>query len=605
LPPRAFLSEAEFCPSETAMQSNERSQTSTLLVAADDTEQRSSIVEMLVAAGHRVVVASQCDEVVQAFIDEEPLLVLLDTELAGAAGMDVCRALSTDEQPSATPIILMHAPDDEQAISDGLAWNVVDFLAKPVQVTLLEHRVSRALADTRAAGELASLSAATLSEESICDEAMLTTIIDEAIASARGNDKNVAAITLGIDIDQEGHPVEGHIPNVSQHLARYVRQRLQHAVSEFEGSGPLSHPAGEIRTARREGDRFVLLVPEFGRIQDASKLGQKIAESLSSPVLIEGRETKLAISLGVAAYPTDGNDAEELLKNSETARYCAKQEGSNSLQFYTESMSRWAFERLTLEHSLRDALEREEFVVYYQPRLDVATRTIIGMEALVRWVHPQLGLVSPAQFIPLAEETGLIVPIGEWVLLTACKQTRRWQEMGLPKIRMSVNLSPVQFRQSKLFQVIDNALAEASLEPEYLELEVTESMLMNDAKATIDILTGLKRAGIHLSIDDFGTGYSSLSYLKRFPIDALKIDRSFVREVTTNPDDAAIATSIILMGHSLNLEVVAEGVEDESQLAFLQVLQCDEVQGFLFSPPVPAERAEALLRTSEQARISE
>ena len=259
-------------------------------------------------------------------------------------------------------------------------------------------------------------------------------------------------------------------------------------------------------------------------------------------------------------------------------------------------MSRWAFERLTLERSLRDAVERGEMEVYYQPRVDIKTRRAVGFEALVRWNHPQLGLVSPAQFIPLAEETGLIIPLGEWVLRTACRQNREWQAAGLPPVRISVNLSAAQFTQQDLFEVVTGILEEVGLAADWLELEVTESMLMKDAESTVETLKQLKSAGIHLSIDDFGTGYSSLSYLKRFPIDALKIDRSFIREVTTNPDDAAIATSIILMGHSLRLSVVAEGVEEESQLAFLQVLQCNEIQGYLFSPPVPAARAEAFLR---------
>lgn len=258
-------------------------------------------------------------------------------------------------------------------------------------------------------------------------------------------------------------------------------------------------------------------------------------------------------------------------------------------------MSRWAFERLTLEQSLRDALRNEELVVYYQPRVDIETQEIIGMEALVRWIHPQFGLVSPGQFIPLAEETGLIVPIGEWILRESCRQNARWRAMGLPHIRVSVNLSPVQFGKPDLHEDVFRALDDAGLDADGLELEVTESLLMNDPAETAAILGRLRSRGIHISIDDFGTGYSSLSYLKRFPINALKIDRSFVTDVTSNPDDAAIATAIILMGHSLKLSVVAEGVETENQLAFLKVLQCNEVQGYLFSPPVPADRAQTLL----------
>jgi EAL domain-containing protein (putative c-di-GMP-specific phosphodiesterase class I)/DNA-binding response OmpR family regulator len=248
-----------------------------------------------------------------------------------------------------------------------------------------------------------------------------------------------------------------------------------------------------------------------------------------------------------------------------------------------------------MARELAGAVERGELFIEYQPKLNVRSRQVVGMEALVRWRHPRLGLVRPNEFIPLAEETGLIVPIGEWVLRAACRQNKLWQDLGLQPIRMAVNLSQVQFQRPELCEVVAGVLEESELQPEWLELELTESMLMRDVHATIDSLRRLHSAGIHLSIDDFGTGYSSLSYLRRFPIDALKIDQSFVREVISDPDDAAIVTSIILMGHSLRLTVVAEGVETESQLSFLEVLQCDEVQGYLLSPPVPPEQAEAFL----------
>ena len=250
---------------------------------------------------------------------------------------------------------------------------------------------------------------------------------------------------------------------------------------------------------------------------------------------------------------------------------------------------------MAMEKSLQDAVRNEELTLYYQPRVDLESRRIVGMEALVRWLHPQIGLIPPAQFIPLAEETGLIGPIGEWVLREGCRQNAKWRAKGLPDIRVSVNLSPAQFRQPNLYESIMSVIKDSGLAEDGLELELTESMLMDDPKATVSTLRQLKSSGIHLSIDDFGTGYSSLSYLKRFPIDALKIDRSFVKDITTDPDDAAISTAIILLGHSLRLTVVAEGVETESQLDFLRALKCNEVQGFLFSPPVPPDRAEEFL----------
>ena len=286
------------------------------------------------------------------------------------------------------------------------------------------------------------------------------------------------------------------------------------------------------------------------------------------------------------------------MKRARSATVEARQEGGSNLQFFNGSMNRWAFERLTLEQNLRQAIERDELTVYYQPKMEILSRRVIGVEALVRWCHPTLGMISPGQFIPLAEETGLIVPIGEWVLRTAARQNREWQDQGYDPIRMAVNLSPAQFRQPNLFETVHRLVSDVGMPCEWLELELTEGMLMQDAQTTIQILRKLKNAGIHLSIDDFGTGYSSLSYLKRFPINTLKIDQSFVRDVTTNPEDAAIATSIILMGHSLKLNVIAEGVETDSQLSFLKILQCNEVQGYLISPPVPPAKAEAFLTRS-------
>ena len=370
-------------------------------------------------------------------------------------------------------------------------------------------------------------------------------------------------------------------------VARAFRATLESVLEELDRTQEMSYSAARMSTAPLGDDLHGVLIPDIERVQDAARLAVRLTEAMA-PLAV--------IHVGIACSPDDGATASELIGRARAAAERARRDGENHVEFHSDSMSRWAFERLTLEQSLRDALRNEELVVYYQPRVDIETQQIIGMEALVRWIHPQFGLVSPGQFIPLAEETGLIVPIGEWILRESCRQNARWRAMGLSRIRVSVNLSPVQFRKSDLHEDVFRALDDAGLDADGLELEVTESLLMNDPAETAAILSRLRSRGIHISIDDFGTGYSSLSYLKRFPIDALKIDRSFVTDVTSNPDDAAIATAIILMGHSLKLTVVAEGVETENQLAFLKVLQCNEVQGYLFSPPVPADRAQDLLK---------
>jgi EAL domain-containing protein (putative c-di-GMP-specific phosphodiesterase class I) len=317
---------------------------------------------------------------------------------------------------------------------------------------------------------------------------------------------------------------------------------------------------------------------------------------MAEPIDVGGHPVSVCASVGICCYPGEDCAPDELVDLARVATENARQEGRGAIRFYDASMNVKAFERLSLESGMRQGIERGEYLVHYQPRIEIASGRIIGFEALVRWQHPELGLVSPGQFIPLAEETGLIVPLGEQVLRTACEQGREWQRRGLPPVTMSVNLSSVQFQRPELFDSVVRVLGETGLDPTFLELELTESLLMQNVEAVVSTLKRFRDTGIRLSIDDFGTGYSSLSYLKRFPIDALKIDRSFIREVTTNADDAALATSIILMGRSLKLKVVAEGVETASQLSFLRIMQCDEAQGFLFSQPVPAEDAERLLR---------
>ncbi|MGS0740721.1 bifunctional diguanylate cyclase/phosphodiesterase [Glaciimonas sp. GG7] len=348
--------------------------------------------------------------------------------------------------------------------------------------------------------------------------------------------------------------------------------------------------------ARLGSDEFVLILPE-GRQQGVSvQLIRQIMEAIEIPLEIEGKNFFLTCSIGVAVYPDDGQDAECLLKHADIAMCRAKELGNNNYQFYTAEMNERALERLQIESDLRSALMRNEFVLHYQPQLDLRTGRIIGMEALIRWNHPTLGVVAPGRFIDLAEETGLIVQIGAWVLRTACEDIKALQLKGLGYLRVSVNLSVRQFYQHNLVESVVKVLEETGLAPHYLEFELTESLVMTDVQLAVSILEHLKTVGVQLSIDDFGTGYSSLAYLKRFPIDALKIDQSFVRDITRDQDDAAIVTSIISLAHNLRLQVIAEGVETREQLAYLQRHRCDEMQGYYFSPAVPVGEIETMLR---------
>ncbi|MCC7014675.1 MAG: bifunctional diguanylate cyclase/phosphodiesterase [Planctomycetes bacterium] len=418
--------------------------------------------------------------------------------------------------------------------------------------------------------------------------------VERAIRSAGRSGHHVAVLYL--DVHRIHSLTANNLSsNASEMLLAAIADRVRDGIRGTDALGLRNTAETGVVIARWGGDHFTVLLPDLLRIHDAAKVAVRVLERLSQPFEVAGCELCVPASIGIAGFPTDHHSAEELVRRAETASYCARQDGHAAMKFYSAALDSKAFERLTLETSLRRALERRELTVYYQPRIDIRTERIVGFEALLRWKHPDLGFVSPAQFIPLAEETGLIVPIGEWVLRESCRQNREWQDAGLAPVRMAVNLSSIQFSQPTLQEIVRAALDDSKLAATWLELELTESTVMRDANSAVATLARLKSAGVHLSIDDFGTGYSSLAYLKRFPIDALKIDQSFIRDSMTDPDDSAIVTSIILMARSLKLGVVAEGVETESQLSFLRVLQCDEAQGYLFSPPVPAEKARALL----------
>jgi len=319
---------------------------------------------------------------------------------------------------------------------------------------------------------------------------------------------------------------------------------------------------------------------------------------MAPPFLLHGQEVSVSVSVGISVYPIDGKDVDSLLKNADTAMYHAKEKGRNNYQFYTESMNARALDRLILENDLRKAVEQEQFVLYYQPQIDVPSGQIVGAEALLRWRHPKAGLIPPSDFIPLAEELGLIVPLGEWVLRQACLQGRRWREKGLPSFRVAVNVSARQFQEEDFVSSVSRVLSETGLPPDNLELELTETVVMKDVDKSSESLSRLKEMGIRLSIDDFGTGYSSMNYLNRFRLDTLKIDRSFLKGIPKDADHVAIANAIIAMAKGLNLAVVAEGVETTEQLEFLREMKCGGMQGYLVSPPVPIEKFQTLLENS-------
>ncbi|MBF0166525.1 MAG: EAL domain-containing protein [Alphaproteobacteria bacterium] len=401
-----------------------------------------------------------------------------------------------------------------------------------------------------------------------------------AINSAKRHHQRLAILFLDLDLFKRINDTLGH--SVGDRVLEEMSNRLKLSMREAD------------TVSRMGGDEFTVLMSEIHDVDDAVRSARRIIESIREPFLVEDRELFVTTSIGISVFPEDGDNPEVLVKNADIAMYRAKDLGRNSYQLYTPQMNAKSFERLAMENEMRKAIERGEFLLNYQVKMNLDTGGIAGAEALVRWNHPDLGLVPPADFIPLAEDTGLIVPLGEWVLRAACQQNKAWQDRGLPPIRMAVNISPHQFNQADLVGRVRGILAETGLDPKYLELEVTESVLMEHMDIAALMLNELRSLGVVTSIDDFGTGYSSLAYLKRIPIDALKIDASFMHEIATDESDAEIVSAIIGLAHNLRLKVVAEGVETEEQIAFLRSHGCDEIQGFLVSRPVSAENFEQL-----------
>ena len=403
----------------------------------------------------------------------------------------------------------------------------------------------------------------------------------QAMFGADRRARIVGVVLLDLDNFKNINDTLGH--EVGDQLIKEVAGRFRSCVRDGD------------TIARLGGDEFTFVLADMARVDDAAQVAGKILDCFTNPFLVAGNELFVTACAGMTLYPLDERKLENLLKNAEVAMYRAKEQGRNAFQFYTAEMTASAHKRLSLEGAIRRALERDEFLLHYQPQVNLQSGNIIGLEALIRWQDPEAGLIQPAHFIPLAEETGLIDPIGEWVLGAACRQYKSWRLNGTP-LRMAVNLSARQFRQKNLVQQIAKALSTSGLKPNHLTLEITETVLMQNAEATTATLNELSAMGIELSIDDFGTGYSGLSYLKRFPIDSLKIDRTFVRDVITDPDDAAIVSAIIAMAHRLGIKVIAEGVETEEQMAYLRTRQCDAIQGYYFSRPVPADEFAKLLR---------
>jgi diguanylate cyclase (GGDEF)-like protein/PAS domain S-box-containing protein len=515
----------------------------------------------------------------------EEVLRIIDATTREPVQNPLALAIREDKTVGLTPNCVLIRRDGVEAAIEDSAAPIHDRRGQVTGAVMVFHDVSAARALSLRMSYLAQHDSLT----DLPNRILLNDRLTQAMALAHRHRQKLAVLFLDVDRFKHINDSLGHA--IGDRLLQSVAQRLLACVRSTD------------TVSRQGGDEFVILLAEVTHPQDAAISADKILLALSTPHRIDQHDLHVTASIGIVTYPDDGTEVETLVKNADFAMYHAKDSGRNNYQFFKKDMNVRAVERQSLESGLRHAIERQEFVLHYQPKINLETGASIGVEALIRWRHPQRGLVPPEQFIPIAEECGFIVPIGRWVLREACRQARAWQNAGLPPVRIAINISAVELRAKDFVAGVRAILTETCLEPCYLELELTETFLMQDSKSTAAVLQALKDLGVQLALDDFGTGYSSLSYLKRFPIDTLKIDRSFVRDLTTDADDASIVSAVISMGKSLHMRVVAEGVETREQLAFLQEQGCPEGQGFYFSKPVAAGELTQLLgrRVAETA----
>jgi diguanylate cyclase (GGDEF)-like protein/PAS domain S-box-containing protein len=692
----------------------------TVLVADDDELVRRYVRTALEHVGLEVCEASNGVEALDRFESQRPDLVLLDVRMPVMDGHTACSRLRGLVGGSRVPILMMTGFDDAEAIAAAYEHGATDFITKPLNHTILSHRVRYMLRGSRildallrsetrlglaqriakignwewqpqtgqfsASSELCRLMGirpqdfggtldaflhavdaedrervekslkriltdripcdidhrimmpngsefvVNLQAEAVFDDQLkrLTIVgtaqdiserkrsereihrlayydsltglpnrvlfkdrVTQAIAHAQRYHYHLAVLFLDLDRFKVINDTLGH--NVGDLLLKHVADRLSDTVRHSDSIGRSTDIPHTPELARLGGDEFTVLLSNLKDVQDASKVARRILEALARPFSVSGQEIFVTVSVGIAIFPADGGSIDVLLKNSDTAMYHAKELGRNNFQYYSNAMNAAANERLVLEAEVRHATERQEFIVYYQPQIDLRSGRMMGAEALVRWQHPQRGLLTPGEFLQAASETGMIRTIDEWVLRTACRQSRAWQQRGLAIPSVSINISHSLFHGASLVKAVENAFAETGLPPDRLELELTESVAMRNVDTSITILQQLKAMGVQLAIDDFGTGYSSLSYLQRLPVNRVKIDQSFIRELLSRVQPVPIVRAIIAMAHSLQLEVLAEGVEDESQRSILLAEGCDQAQGYLFGRPMPAADFERLL----------
>ncbi|TFW11291.1 EAL domain-containing protein [Massilia arenosa] len=556
-----------------------------VLIVDDDRSTRSTLRYTLQRDGFRVEEAEHGAQALQMLKRYHPDVVLMDAVMPVMDGFTACEKMRELPGASHIPVLMITALEDKTSVERAFAAGASDYIPKPIHYAVLSQRVRRIIEANRAEKRIRHLAYNDLLT-GLPNRTLFFDLLGQSVEQARSNGKALAVLFMDLDRFKYVNDNLGH--DVGDRLLVAVAQRVRRAVRSVDV------------VARLGGDEFTVVLNEIDDPAPVATAAQNINRVLAAPFQIDGHDIFVTSSVGIAMYPNDGDDVPTLVKHADNAMYRAKKTNTG-FQFYEASMEQTISEHVRLETDLRRALDNFDLEVFYQPQADLATQEILGMEALVRWRHPARGFISPAEFIPLAEETGLIKPLGEWVLRVACRQLKQWMADGLPPLRVAVNVSVKQLLQKEFVETVEGILAETALPPELLELELTESTLMEHAQDTLEVLHRLRGLGVRLAIDDFGTGYSSLSYLKRFPVDIIKVDRSFVRDTPGDADDAALVTAIIALAHSLRLEVVAEGVETEAQLEFLREQNCDLFQGFYMSPAVPAEEFAALVANQAAA----
>lgn len=571
-----------------------------ILIIDDDPVIRLLTTQALRSHGFQATAAKNGEQGLESFNEQGADAVLLDVMMPeGIDGFEVCSQLRNMPKGRHTPVLMMTGLDDLESVNRAFESGATDFITKPINFALLGHRIrymlraanttSRLMESERRLHRMAYFDSLT----ELPNRLFFREHLQFMIALAQRQKQKLGVLFLDLDGFKRINDTLGH--HLGDKVLQETGSRLRKSLRASDVMIRTGSTEDGASLARLGGDEFTVLLSRISRNEDAATVAERIRNNLSEIFAFGDHELYTTTSIGIAIYPEDGETAEELLKNADMAMYYAKRNGGNKFQYFSNKMTEAALRRLKLEGHLRKSIERNELSLNYQPLFDIEINRFCGVEALLRWNSQELGQISPAEFIPLAEETGLILSIGEWVLIEACRQAKDWINEGIPFGRMAVNISGMQLLNKNFAQVVSQVLSETTLKPHFLELELTETALISDENSVMDQLVALKKIGIQLAIDDFGMGYSSLSRLKLFPIDRLKIDQSFIVDIEDASENGAIATAVIAMAVSMGMKVIAEGVETDKQLAFLKSKGCNEAQGYFLSRPLPPVQAESFL----------